>query len=202
MFYQNPKIRWTLWNLWNSGKSALNMNINQSIFSTIRFTCYTLLVASRRYAFASTFVFQSLLVRSSRHAVAVSARSFGLAACRGSALKKETGGNVRERERFHVLPVPEGKRKGRAFIYISFESGRPVITAAALALFFLLFLFSPREVFLSFSSRSVYLLLAARTFPLSFFLSIYLFHLDTTTSINPDNADTSNRPPPVSLPAH
>jgi len=104
--------------------------------------------------------------------------------------KKETDSNVGERERFHVTPVPEGKRRDRAFIYISFESGRPVITAAALALFLLLFLL----LFLysqSLSILSVSLglpLLRSSHLPSVFFslsLSLFLLHFDTTTSINP-----------------
>lgn len=82
------------------------------------------MAASRRYAFASTSrIFRSLFARNSSP-VAASARSFGLAARRGSASEKETGGNVGERERFHVPPVPEGKRRaGHSSILASRADG-------------------------------------------------------------------------------
>ncbi|TGZ32800.1 hypothetical protein DBV15_00892 [Temnothorax longispinosus] len=65
-----------------------------------------LLIASRRYAFASASrIFRSLLTRSSAP-VAVSARSFGLAARRGSVSKKETGGNTPPTDTASLLAGP------------------------------------------------------------------------------------------------
>lgn len=120
-------------------------------------------------------------------------RSLELAA---SASKKET----QEKESdSSVPPVPEGK-EGRAFIYISFESGRPVITAAALALFLLPLLSYPRKVSLSFPSRSAFLLLfAARS------LSLFPFPSLPVSTHNyqhqPRHAGRHLRPIPPILPS-
>lgn len=83
-------------------KPALNKTVSVDIFNV---WSYTLLVAARRYTFASTSRIFRLPTRALfRTAVTVSARSFRLAARCGSVSKKETGGNVGERERFHVPP--------------------------------------------------------------------------------------------------
>lgn len=158
------------------------------------------MAASRRYAFASTSrIFRSLFARNSSP-VAASARSFGLAARRGSASKKETGGNVGERERFHVPPVPEGKRRaGHSSILASRADGLSL----------------PLPLWLSSSSSSSPLLAK----------SLYLFRLARPTSssqLTPSlrlSLSLSSLPrhnyqhqprqrrhlqpiPPVSLPAH
>lgn len=117
-------------------------------------------------------------------------------ACVGSASKKETGGTVTEKESDSTFPppAPEGK-EGRAFIYISFESGRPVITAAALAISSSA---SPLSRSLSIFSVSLGLL--------SFFFAIYFLSLcslaptsiqlpaSTPTTQTP-STDTSPGPP-------
>lgn len=108
----------------------------------------------------------------------------------GSASKKETGGNVGERERFHVPPVLEGKRRaGHSSILASRADGLSL----------------PLPLWPSFSSssspllaKSLYLFRLARStsssqLASSFSFSLSLLHLDTTTSINSDNADTFDR---------
>lgn len=111
--------------------------------------------------------------------------------------KKEPGGRVKKESDSTFPPVPEGK-EGRAFIYISFESGRPVITAAALALFHPFPLSSPLS-----RSLSIFSVLALRPSSAvrgSLLLSVLLFALllpsqhTTTTSINPDTTPDNTFP--------
>lgn len=111
---------------------------------------------------------------------------FGSSLSRGSASRRK---KRVKKESDSTFPVPEGK-EGRAFIYISFESGRPVITAAALALFLLLLLlrFSiPRKVslFRLALPSPLRMLLPSASLSSSPLSSL----LDATTSINADTSD-------------
>lgn len=165
-----------MWNPSPKWETGFNHECRSVNVFNVRLSCY-ILVASRRYTFVSAYFARS----------STTSRILGpVVWTRGSPWKrlKETSGNVGERERFYVTPVPEGKRRDRAFIYISFESGRPVITAAALTLFLLLFLFSQSLSIFSVSLGLPLLRLHLPSVFLSLSLSLFL-HFDTTTSINP-----------------